>query len=162
MKRWWLIVAIVVALELAVGAAGFLWFRPALPGAIRKQLSITPLVPRGPAVTIDRGSVTYAPSSQVLTYNTEAFGGRIVVNEQPTPDYFTQTPGAYAELRKAMNEYQQLDTSTGTIYLTRPRDLGGRQIAVLNTAGTLVFARPDFDLSNEQWKRFFGAMVIQQ
>lgn len=162
MRRWWLIVAIVVAFELAVGAAVFLLLRPALPSAIRKQLSLTPLVPRGPVVAIDRGSVTYSPASQVLTYNTEAFGGRIVINEQPTPDYFTQTPGAYAELRKAMNEYQQLVTPAGTIYLTRPKDLGGRQIAILNTAGTLVFARPDSDLTNDQWRKFFASMAIQQ
>lgn len=162
MWRWWLFVTGAVVLELVAGAVGFLWFQPALPQAVARQIAIKPIVPHGPHVRIDRSSIAYTPSSRVLSYYAYAFGNRITVNQQPTPDYFTQTPGAYASLRTAMNTYGQIKTPAGIVYLAKPQSMGGRQVAILNIAGTLVFVRPDTEFNNDQWTRFFSSLQLHQ
>jgi hypothetical protein len=86
----------------------------------------------------------------------------MVLSEQPTPDSFTDVPQVYDKVVDSMQEYQKFDVDVGTVHLTRPPSLNGKQAAVLNTKGTLLFAKPDKDLSEDQWRRFFNSFVVEK
>jgi CxxC motif-containing protein (DUF1111 family) len=44
--------------------------------------------------------------------------------------------------------------------LTHPKELSGGQSAVANKAGTLIFAKPSVNLTNDEWKDFFESLRI--
>jgi hypothetical protein len=84
----------------------------------------------------------------------------VVVTQQASPDVFSDVPQQYSRVLSSLNEYAELQTSFGAVALTHPKELNGSQSAVANKAGTLLFAKPSADLSNDQWKQFFETMRI--
>lgn len=160
MKRlWWIIVVLVAAV--AIGFSVYLLLpRSPIPGSIKKQLSSTLLVPKSSEIVINRRSVKLDPKLDLLTFTVTASGTKVVVSEQPTPESFTDIPAFYGKVLGGLNEYKKFETEQGTVHLTKPQELHGKQAAVLNTKGTLLFAKPDRDLSDSQWRQFFNSFEI--
>lgn len=129
--------------------------KPPIPSEIRRQLTSSPLLPSGRDIEVDPGSAKYDFKLKLLTINVNAFGHTIVLSEQATPDTLTDIPEFYEKLTLGMGEYKRFDAPVGTIHLTHPKDLGGKQAAVLNSGGTLLFAKPDRDLTEEEWRKLF-------
>ena len=162
MKRlWWWIVGGCVAVGVVVMIAILLAPKsPVLP-AVTKQLTSTLLLPKGQGIQINRSSVIYDSSKKLLSYNVAYADTKIVMSQQPTPESFTDIPQVYNKLTDSMNNYLSFDVNMGTVHLTLPKELQGKQVAVFNSKGTLLFAKPDKNLSNDEWKRFFNQLQVQ-
>lgn len=129
-----------------------------LPSTVRKQANFVILAPVSGPVKVDRESAKYDTALKLLSYKSMFNGVKIVVSEQSTPDSFIDIPQVYDKVVANMQEYSKFDVIAGTVHLTRPKDLGGKQAAVINTKGTLLFAKPTSDLSNDQWRLFFKSV----
>jgi hypothetical protein len=143
-------------------AAPALWLlpRPSIPSQIRKQAAFTIFTPDSSEVEVQHESVKYDTNLKLLSYTVRLLDTHITMSEQATPDSFNDVPQAYEKVVAGMNTYERFDTILGTVYLTRPQQLAGKQAAVLNTKGTLLFAKPDNDLSADQWRQFFGVLAV--
>ncbi len=134
--------------------------KPPIPSRIKQQVVSTLFIPTGHNFVVDRESVKYDIQLKLLTYNVLESGTQVVVSEQATPDSFTDVPQAYQKVLDGMNDYLDFDVNVGSAHLTRPSQLGGKQTAVLNAKGTLLFAKPAADLPDDQWRQFFKAMEV--
>ncbi len=147
---------ILVVVAIAATLYYFLRPQPEIPAPIKAQLTSSLLMPTDKTgVVIDRGSVKYDSKIKVLTYDVQFDGMKVVISQQPTPESFLDIAEVYTKVLESMNEYQKFELAIGVIHLTRPADLKGKQSAVLNAKGTLFFASPEEDLTEDQWRRFF-------
>ena len=148
-----LVAGLVIAL---ISIAGYLlWPKPILPQAVTKQATFTVYVPSSQEVKIAPDTAKYDKDLKLLSYNVSINGINSVMSMQPVPESFTDIPQYYDKVVAKMNEYTKFESINGTVYLTRPTDMGGKQLAVMNTKGTLLFVRPDNDLTDDQWRLFF-------
>lgn len=163
MKRfWWRIISGVAVISLVVVFVVDLG-QPTSPisSKVKRQLTSTLLMPLDYSVKIDRASVNYDGVGKLLVYNVLTDGTKIVVSEQPTPDQFVDIPGVFDKLVASMNEYKSFDVDVGTVHLTKPKSINGKQAAVLNAKGTLLFAKSEAKLSDDQWRGFFNHLQVQ-
>lgn len=161
MQRWFVRGFIGI---LALGAVVILILvllpKPPIPGKIKQQLTSTLLLPNTRKFPVNRDTTKYDPSIKVLTYKVAAFGKTIIMSEQPTPDQFTDVPQVYQKVLDGMQDYNDFDVNVGGVHLTLPPQLSGVQTAVLNTKGTLIFAKPSGKLSDDQWRQFFTSFQV--
>jgi hypothetical protein len=140
-----------------------LWFilyllKPVIPSDIRHKASFPIFFPaRSSSLEVDKTTISYDDSNHGLAYTITLHGKRIVMSEQATPDTFADGP-VYAYLLQKSGEYDSVSTNIGKVSLTRPKELNGGQAAIVNPPGTLIFGRPDKDLSKEEWKEVFGSL----
>lgn len=156
MKRlWWIVGAVVVVGAIVIVA---ILLAPKYPFApsIRSKVTSTVFVPTGRGVVIERETAKYDSGLKLLTYNIQTAGTKMVVSEQPTPESFIDIPQVYDKVITGLNEYSKFDSEQGTVHLTRPKELQGKQSAVLNAKGTLMFIKPNRDLSLDQWRQLFS------
>jgi hypothetical protein len=161
---------VIIAVLIAAGAGGYLIYKKlSIPGPIPRDIiktasfSIFYLPNEDPLKgkwVIDRQSVSYDTNTKVLfaTYNTT--DNKIIVSQQATPDAFKDIPQYYSKLLDRFHQYKDINTAIGTVTLTHPEELKGKQSAVAHVKDTLLFANPDKDLSDEEWKDFFRAFEI--
>lgn len=111
---------------------------------------------------LQKDRTTYDKESGVLTLHAlqPSTGRQVVLNEQPTPGAFADVPTQYSRMLNTLNEYDELQIGFGTVALTHPKELSGGQSAVANKAGTLIFAKPSVNLTNDEWKDFFESLRI--
>jgi hypothetical protein len=126
-----------------------------VPANIRQQISFIIYVP-SPDWQTPPDDMLYTES--VLGFASTQSGTSVSINEQATPDIFSEVPQYFPSLLDKLNRYASFDTANGTVYLTKPKELKGGQQAVLNSNGTLLFAHPNHPLTNDQWRRFFNTM----
>jgi hypothetical protein len=163
MNRWYFrALAGLVAAGLIVVTVMILLPKPPIPGIIKSQLTSTLVLPSAKQATIDRNSAKYDSSLKVLSFNATVAGHKVVMAEQPTPDQFIDIPQAYDKVVENMNAYAQFDSALGTVHLTKPTQLHGGQTAVINAKGTLLFAKPSSNLTDDQWRRFFNSFAVAQ
>jgi hypothetical protein len=161
MKRLWFNVAgggillIVIAVALIIPKAP-------IPDKVKQQVTSTILVPAANTAKIQPGTAKYDDKLKLLSYTTNFQGVNTIISEQPTPDSFVDIPQVYDKVVTQMGEYQSFDVDIGTVHLTRPSDLKGRQAAVLNTKGTLLFAKPSSDLTDDQWRKLFNSFAVSK
>jgi hypothetical protein len=161
MKKWYVIgLGSFVAVGGMIIIALLLGQKPPIPRPIKQQVTSTILAPKSSSIVTDRESVKYDTKIKLLTYNAQINEIKVVVSQQPTPENFTDIPQVYDKMVEGMSEYLKFDVAVGTVHLTRPKELAGKQAAVLNTKGTLMFAKPDKDLSDDQWRKFFNSLDI--
>lgn len=156
MKRWYVILA--VGIVIVAGAATLFLLlapKPLISSKIKSQLNFTLLLPQLSSMPVDRSSIQYNAGLQLLSFDVMDSGKKIVVSEQPTPQTFTDIPAAFQKVLDGMNDYADFGTNVGTVHLTNPPQLHGGQAAVLNTDGTLLFAKPATSLSQDEWRHFF-------
>lgn len=150
----------VTAIGLLVIIVMLLGPKPPVPAEIKRAVTSTLLVPKARDVVVNRESMKYDSQLNLLTYSAIAYGVKTVVSQQPTPESFIDIPQVYDKVVASMNEYKKFDSDSGTVHLTRPKDLGGKQAAVMNTKGTLMFVKPERDLSEDQWRKLFNNLEI--
>lgn len=164
MKRLLLGAVLAIVASATIFSFFFVRLHPAspVPDTIKKQLTSTLLLPRSGTVTISRPSVKYEPKQKLLSYTVTYAGTELVLSEQPTPESFVDIPQVYKKVVDEMNNYSSFDADIGTIHLTMPKTLQGKQAAVLNTKGTLLFAKTTHNLSNDQWRLFFNQFQVER
>lgn len=150
----------IVALVVVIGFVLAIVLAPIMPPSIKKQLSFIVLYPSGNGFTIDRSSWKYDSSLGLLTYivTYSSNDTKITVSEQSSPPEFSEVPGTLDTLTTKLNTYSDFDTLDGHVYLTHPTELKGNQSALMNTEGTLMFAKPDKNLGDDDWRRFFNSL----
>jgi hypothetical protein len=159
MNRFWLVsISIIIVAVAIVGV--LVWRKPFIPGKIKGSVTSTIFVPAGPQVKNQSATVKYDSSLKLLSYQSIAYGVNTTVSEQPTPQNFIDIPEVYDKVVTSYNQYENFDTAAGTVYLTRPKNQNGRQVAVMNSKGTLMFVKADRDLSDDQWRKFFNNLQI--
>jgi hypothetical protein len=134
--------------------------KPAISKTIQRQVTTTIFVTRSARVVIDKPSVAYNDKLKLLTYAATTDGVKVVVSQQPSPTSFIDIPQVFDKVLAEMREYSKFEVAAGTVHLTRPKDLKGKQAAVLNSKGTLMFVKPESDLSDDQWRQLFAAFVV--
>ncbi len=157
MKRlWWIVGGMgVILVAGAVTTIMLVLSQEPVPNSIRKQLTSALLLSQATQAIIDRSSVKYNTHDRLLTFQVAYSGTQLTVSEQPTPGQFVDIPTAYDKVVENMNKYTSFAVDSGTVHLTRPKDSGGAQVAVLNARGTLMFVKSDKDLDDDDWRRFF-------
>jgi len=160
MKRLWLIIGSLVTIGLVVIGVMLVAPKPPVPVEIKRAVTSTIMVPQVREVEVSRDSMIYDSKLKLLSFTVAAYGVKTVVSEQPTPESFIDIPQVYDKVVTNMNEYSKFDSDSGTVHLTRPKDLKGKQAAVMNAKGTLMFVKPDRDLSDEQWRKLFNGLEV--
>lgn len=157
----------IVILATVIVVAGIVFvftvvLQPVVPPGIKKQLSIAVLYPKDSAFAIDHSSWKYDKSLGLLTYlvRDKDNNAKITVSEQSSPPQFSEVPGTLDALTSKLNTYADFDSINGHAYLTHPKELKGGQSALMNAKGTLMFAKPDKNLSDSDWRKFFNAIDI--
>lgn len=137
---------------------------PVISPFIKSQLSSPIFLPSQKDFTVEPNSVTFDVREKLLTFTAVSIKDqtRLVITQQPTPDTFTDIPQYYDKLVEAMGQYKQFDSLNGKVTLTKPTELKGGQTAVLNQNGTLMFVRPNKDLNDDDWRRFFNSLILQK
>ena len=121
-----------------------------LPDSIRTQVHFPVFLPVS-NIAIDQSSYRYDKSQQVLSFTGHLIDGQAVTfAEQPAPSSFTDIPNFYQKFLQQLYEYESFDGLNGTVHITHPKDAG--QAAVLNSKGTLVFARVAHDETKSTWQ----------
>lgn len=105
-------------------------------------------------------SIKLDAGSHFLSYVSEVGSMQITVSMQPTPEGFVDVPQAFDKLVEKMNQYSVFESLNGKVYLTKPQELNGGQTAVMNAKGTLLFAKPIGDLTDDQWRSFFNQLDV--
>jgi uncharacterized protein YcnI len=160
-RRNTFIAAIVGVMSLLLVIALFFAFAkhtsPLAP-AVAKQVSFISYYPAQPW-TSHLQQASYNTSANVLTIVANQGAKRVTLNEQATPDQFNDIPNYYSTLLTKLNKYQTLSTAAGQVYLVHPFELKGKQTAILNTNGTLIFAEPNADFDDSTWRRLFNNLL---
>lgn len=131
-----------------------------VPKAITSQLTSALIMPDTSTTTIDETSYKYDPSSKLFSYTAVYADSHLVFSEQPAPESFTDIPEAYQKVLESMNNYSSFDSTIGTVHLTKPPNSAGKQTAVLNAKGTLLFAKSDRNLDSDQWRALFKSVDV--
>ncbi|HSX48417.1 MAG TPA: hypothetical protein VLF41_02865 [Candidatus Nanoarchaeia archaeon] len=127
-----------------------------VPAQIKKQLAMPSLVPaeKFESYVLNQDSIKYDDKQKLLSYSLTSPDNSVTVTEQPYPDVLI-----YEKLKNGIGQYRDIDTQAGKVTLGRPKDGGGVQVAVLNYHDqTLVFAKPQKDLTDDQWKQLFDSL----
>jgi hypothetical protein len=163
-------VLLIFAAVVLICGAGYITYKKLNPPGpissdISKKASFSILYlpnedPQKDTWVIDRSSILYDSSASTLFITYKSGDNKIVVSQQATPDAFKDIPNYYQKFLDKFHQYRDISTSIGTITLTHPEELKGKQSAVAHIKDTLLFANPDKDLSEEEWKGFFNAFEI--
>jgi hypothetical protein len=155
---------IIIMLSLAALSAGIFFLHTkmtSIPIAIKSQISFPILYPSSNSImNIKASSIKYNAPNQQLTFVANYGGGTVSFSEQSTPSSFVDVPAVYTSLVSKLNEYDSFDSVNGSVYMLHPKELMGSQSAVMNTKGTLLFARPSFNITVSRWKEIFNNLVI--
>lgn len=152
------IVSCAIVAIAAVVVVIHIYDQPPIPAPIRDQVKFAILLPTE-NVIIDQTSYKYDRSQQILSFTGRLTDGQSVTfAEQATPEPFNDIPNFYQQLLQNMFEYESFDGLNGTVYLTHPKGAG--QAAVINTKGTLVFARVARDETKQTWNTVFNDLAL--
>jgi hypothetical protein len=159
MKRAVVLGGATVVVVLVLAVALLLTHKQAspLPKTVTSRISFVVYYPSKEWQTAS-AQATYANS--ILRFTSERFGVQLSFSEQATPQVFNDVPQYYPSLLSKLNQYANLGTANGTVYLTKPKELQGGQTAVLNNSGTLLFVRPSQNMSSDEWRRLFNTMHV--
>ncbi len=160
-KLAYIVMCLVAIIALATGVFLHVRSPQIIPAQIKQQLDFLIFLPEGDQSShIDRQSFKYDANLKVFSVVITSFNVKNTISEQATPDSFNDIPGYYDKLTEKLNSYASFDTDLGKVYLTRPDELKGKQSAVMNTKGTLMFASPDKNLTDSQWRQFFNSLSV--
>ena len=163
-KKKILLFGLFILIVTGLGVSGIILLKPnsPIPKDISSQLKFSPFLASGDAKVLGAVSdVSYSASSEVLAYNLNYDGVKMVVSQQPTPESFTDVPQVYDELLKKLNSQESFEVSIGKVSITLPTELKGGQTAVMNSKGVLMFVKPDKNLTRDQWRDFFSKLKLQ-
>jgi hypothetical protein len=162
-KYFWIVVGSVVGIGMFILFT--LVFRPKspVPDSVRGQVTFSIIIPReAEGIQLHPDSIVYDERAKLLSYAASIYGVEAIVSEQPTPESFIDIPEVYTKVVASMQEYAKFESEMGTVYLTKPTNLGGKQAAVTNSKGVLMFVKPARDLTEDQWRRFFLSLYTDR
>jgi hypothetical protein len=155
------LLAVAALAAIVIGTILYFHAQQPIPSNIKKQVDFLVFLPQGDeSFRTDRKSFKYDANLKVMSVVISSFGIKNTISEQASPDAFNDIPGYYDKLTEKLNSYANFGTDLGTVYLTRPDELKGKQSAIMSTKGTLMFASPGKDLTNDQWRRFFNSLSV--
>jgi hypothetical protein len=161
--KWPIRIIIVVATVGLVIIIGLLVLpgKLAIPDSIKSHLGSTLLVPSGSDYTGSHSSAKYDSSKQLLAYRINIAGATsVVVSEQPAPPQFADITTYTDHFVNDLGEYKSFGSPNGTIYLYHPKNAPQLTNAFLLSSGTLMFVKPDNNLTEAQWHAFFTAVQV--
>ena len=134
-----------------------------LSANITKQISYGVYYPKDQnQLAVDPESIVYNPKAAVLSFTARLADNKLLnINQQATPQSFVDIPQAYDKLISSLQPYASFESLNGRVSLTHPKELKGSQSAVLNAKGTLLFARSNAELTENQWKQVFNSLQIR-
>lgn len=166
-RRTIVVVVSILILVLALGTgSGFLvwrWYQDKhpIPTVIRLEATFPLFYPNQKYVNVNKSTIKYDSTAKLLSFTgSTPSGSKLIFSEEPTPSQFNDIPGYYTALLNNMNEYQEIDTIDGQMYLTKPESVNGNQSAVMSTKGTLMFVRAEKNLSVGNWQQLFNNLTI--
>jgi hypothetical protein len=131
-----------------------------IPRKVLSQAGFGAWYPQGGSlgITVNRDSVKVSTSGadKLITFIALSKTNSLSFTEQAVPDSFNDVPQVYDKLIEKLRGYSSVDSVNGTVDLTRPEELKGAQTAVMKAKGTLVFIKPDKDLSVDDWRRLLN------
>lgn len=132
-----------------------------IPAEIHRDFPSAIFVPSDP-VRVDRTTVKYAGSNYPLNFVAHSGDHKLTISEQPSPDSFFEIPDAYSKFVTSFRPYDAFESRLGRVELTRPQNYNNKQVAIMNTKGTLILISAETDMGNEDWKSLFNSLVIEQ
>ena len=166
-RRWPIVVALVMGILAGAGGLYALFTfvinrqQTVLPPELKSKVNFSVLAPPA-SKTTTFSNFQFDSSTGVLSFTLQTPDAQFMVTEQVTPDSFNDIPEYYDKLTQSLLEYKRFDTDIGQVSLTKPKEFNGQQAGVLNTKGTLMFARPDKDLSDESWRQFYNQLIVHK
>lgn len=133
-----------------------------IPIAIQQRIAFQIFAPNSSNTTwtISNKQVSYNSQQGILSITVTTQRNTLIMDEQQTPQIFTNIPQYYPALLSKLNQYGQFTIGLGTVTLTKPTELHGEQTAVLNSGGTLIFVRPTHNLSISEWTDYFNSLIV--
>ncbi len=136
--------------------------RPVIPVEIGRQANFVVFYPQtSEEIKLDQKTLTYNPSLKQLSFVVSFSNRYITFSQQNTPDQFNDIPEYFPKLIEKMNRYSTIENANGKVSLTRPSEAKS-QVAVMNSKGTLLFAKTDGDMTDDSWKRLFNSLTHLQ
>jgi hypothetical protein len=155
----------IIAFLITVGTIGlFVFVRkpPVIPHNIQKQVNFAIFYPQvSSQASIQKTTFKYDPSLKQLSFIVNFSGRQITFAEQSSPDSFADDPNFYPKFIEKLNGYATFDSVDGRVDLTRPKEVKS-QAAVMNSKGTLMFAKSNGDISEDNWKQLFNYMLFSK
>jgi hypothetical protein len=148
-----------------VGFGGYkMWQKSKIiiPYAVKKQVSFVIYWPSKSApVKNDKTTIKFDPTTKLLSYIAQTNDDiKLTISEQATPESFVDIPAAYDKFIENLLQYSAFESPDGKVFLTHPKELKGGQTAVMNTKGTLLFMKPEKDVSDDTWRKIFNNLDI--
>ena len=163
-KRYSYLILSIIVVIITIIISGFFFWKAAsqpVPRAIQRQVSYGIFYPTDRTrYPVNKKSFRYDNQTKVLSYSLRSGSTTIAINQQATPESFTDIPQAYDKLISSLQAYASIDTVNGKLALTMPTEFKGAQSAVLNAKGTLLFARPSTNLSTDDWRQLFNNLRL--
>lgn len=155
-KRWLILAGVGLVLLVTVVAVVVVTRpKPIISGSIVHKAGFQIFYPTDKQIAVT--SVQYDEMNHGVSYKAALHGKQITVSEQATPQIFSDGP-VYAYKLQQSHEFASFDTDAGHVSLTKPDELKGQVVAVVNAKGTLLFARSNQSVSTDEWKLLFNAM----
>ena len=153
---------IVLAVAAMVGAYVYNSRPSVIPSAIRRQANFAIFYPNpSKQIYILPSSFKYDTSLSQVAFAARFANRSITFAEQSSPDSFAATPTFYANFITKLGGYATFSSIDGTVSLTEPAQVNA-QTAVMNTKGTLLFAKSSNDMSENNWRLLFNSLSFTQ
>lgn len=157
----WVTATILLLVMVISGALLYMHYRqPLISDTITKQLTSSLYLVRGSAVALDKKSIKYDNELKQLSYTTTFNNVKIIISEQPSPEVFSDVPQYFPKWISSTGAIANFDTPNGKVYLASNPNYGVNTVAIMNSKGTLLFAKPDKNLTEDQWKQFFRNVTL--
>ncbi|HEY4964397.1 MAG TPA: hypothetical protein VIH90_06935 [Candidatus Saccharimonadales bacterium] len=160
----WAVIIVIVPIVVILGLLSIYFLRSkttTIPEAVKSQVNFPIMYPSDSSLlTVKPQSIKYNSSDQQLTFVAMYKRCTVSFSEQPTPSSFIDVPTVYTTLVTNLNEYTSFESINGSVYLLLPKELAGAQSAVMNSKGTLMFARPISMLTVNEWKQIFNDLQV--
>jgi hypothetical protein len=134
-----------------------------IPANIRSQLDFPVLFLKNPTpkYALDISTIKYAAqpdSSKVFSFILLDQSNKVTISEQAYPEVLI-----YDKFTNSLNPYSEVGTLYGKVTLGRPKYAAGNQVAGFKyTDSTLIFARPQKPLSDDQWRTLINSLDIEK
>lgn len=157
-------VAVVTVIAAALVIATLYFFlKPSdpLPAKISNEVTFITYIPSGDW-SIKKG--TEAFSDTLLAFTAQQKSGSattVAITQQSSPEIFNDVPQYYPTLLDRLKQYASFGSVHGTVYLTRPAELKGKQQAIMNSKGTLMFVHSTDEMSEAEWRKFFNTLQLR-
>ena len=160
-KTFFIILTIIIIIGILVSSILILNpLKPSIPNVIKSQLQTTLLIPTGTKYNGIHDSAKYDSNKKLLTYRVVVDNQpTITISEQPAPSTFTDIPAYYPKFLTDLGDYESFGTIAGTVHLAHPPKAIDTTVGVMFASGTLLFAKPDSNLTDAQWRSFFKDLV---